>query len=86
MLTEKTKGEKVIQVNRSIIPLQGLPVLAPEPFKGALKPVRIYCDEVSCSIVSGSKDTVMLHLQQCWKDAVNTSKQPKSQKIFLFYS
>lgn len=65
MLTEKTKGEKVIQVNRSIIPLQGLPVLAPEPFKGALKPVRIYCDEVSCSIVSGSKDTVMLHLQQC---------------------
>lgn len=31
MLTEKTKGEKVTQVNRSIIPLQGLPVLAPEP-------------------------------------------------------
>lgn len=52
----------VTPVNWSIIPLQGLPVLAPEPLsKEHWNLLGYIVMKVSCSMFSGSKDAVICY-------------------------
>jgi len=81
------KKTMVTQVNWSIVPLQGLPVLAPEPLsKEHWNLLGYIVMKVSCSMFSGSKDTVICYTSSSAEKMLWTHmSNPNNESGFILF-